>query len=79
MIKSEPPMAPAGCPEFAFSTIDAARIRMLSAALFINFLSFIIFSIKFDDFRVISNNLKLSYLLHAKIVKSYDKTKEKDV
>ena len=24
-------------------------------------------------------NLKLSYLLHAKIVKSYDKTKEIDV
>ena len=28
-------IAPPGCPEFAFSTIDAASIRMLSAALFI--------------------------------------------
>ena len=26
-------MAPPGCPDFAFSTIAAARIRMLSAAL----------------------------------------------
>ncbi len=34
-------MAPPGWPDLAFSTIDAERIRILSAALFINALSFI--------------------------------------
>jgi hypothetical protein len=34
-MKSAPPIAPPGCPDFAFSTIEAARIRILSAA-FIN-------------------------------------------
>ena len=40
--KSAPPIAPPGCPELAFSTIEAARIRMLSAARFISFFSFIL-------------------------------------
>ena len=30
-----PPIAPPGCPDFAFSTIDAANTLMLSAARFI--------------------------------------------
>ena len=36
-MKSAPPIAPPGCPDLAFSTIDTARIRILSAARFINF------------------------------------------
>ena len=32
LIKSAPPIAPPGCPLLARSTIEAARIRMLSAA-----------------------------------------------
>ena len=40
--KSAPPIAPPGCPDFAFSTIDAAKIRILSAALFITLTSFIL-------------------------------------
>ena len=35
-------MAPPGCPEFAFSTIEAAKMRILLAALFINCLLFIV-------------------------------------
>jgi hypothetical protein len=38
-IQKEP--VPPGCPDFACSTIDAERMRILSAALFINALSFI--------------------------------------
>ena len=40
-MKSAPPIAPPGCPDLAFSTIDAASIRMLSAARFIIALSVI--------------------------------------
>lgn len=40
-MKSAPPIAPPGWPDFAFSTIEAARTRMLSAARFITALSFI--------------------------------------
>ena len=35
-------MAPPGCPEFAFSTIAAESIRILSAAWFIILISFMI-------------------------------------
>ncbi len=50
-MKSAPPMAPPGWPELAFSTIDAASMRILSAALIIRFLSFIFFYYKivFDN------------------------------
>lgn len=40
-MKSAPPIAPPGWPDFAFSTIAADRILMLSAALFISCLLFI--------------------------------------
>ena len=33
LIKSAPPIAPLGCPDLAFSTIAAVKMRMLSAAL----------------------------------------------
>ena len=38
-MNSAPPIAPPGCPELAFSTIAADRIRMLSAAFLITVLS----------------------------------------
>ena len=38
-MKSAPPMAPPGCPDLAFSTMAAASILMLSAALLIVFSS----------------------------------------
>ncbi len=41
-------MAPPGCPDFASSTIEAERIRILSAALFMIAFSFI-------------NNMKYDY------------------
>ena len=41
-------MAPPGCPDFACSTIDADRIRMLSAALFMIAFSFIKISVIFE-------------------------------
>jgi hypothetical protein len=41
-MKSAPPIAPPGCPDLAFSTIEAARILILSAARFITLVSFII-------------------------------------
>jgi hypothetical protein len=38
-MKSAPPMAPPGCPDFAFSTIARDKILILSAALLMKVLS----------------------------------------
>lgn len=39
-MKSAPPIAPPGCPDLARSTIEAANMRMLSAARFISCIDF---------------------------------------
>ena len=49
--KSAPPIAPPGCPLFAFSTIAADRIRILSAARFIRSVVCIIVVICFLCFK----------------------------
>jgi hypothetical protein len=58
-MKSAPPIAPPGCPELAFSTIDAARIRILSAAFTsILLLIFVLFIQKSRCDNVFKNNKK---------------------
>ena len=53
-------MAPPGCPDFAFSTIDTARMRILSAAFYISLLLFFILGLLFKFYA------KLPFLIEIK-------------